>query len=124
MKLIAILFILITLSISSISCSAWDLIKPSKGLQVDTSIKTDVVHGSKKVGTQADTVVHSRIAGKTKTTNNNAKSIVYRNVYRNVYEGSSIWDKFLIGFFSFIVGWLLMPSVRQMFFMIKKLLGK
>jgi len=123
MRLILLLFALTSISIGAISCSAWDLIKPSKGLSVDTSIKTDVVKGSNKIGTKADTAVQTRINGKTRTTTNNAKSIVYRNVYQNTYQkGDSIWYKFLIGLYSFLVGWLLFPSFRQIVFMVKKLI--
>ena len=85
-----------------------DLVKPSKGLQVDT----EIVAGDKKTS----------VTAKKETTNNTADSIT--QTYTTVNKGKSISDIVLYMFMSFLLGWLAMPSTRQMWLMVKKVFNK
>ena len=88
-----------------------DLVKPSKGLQVDT----EIVAGDKKTS----------VTAKKETTNNTATNLTQDN--RVIHEGPSLWDTFISWLQAFtvglLVGWLLLPSARQMTIMGKKVLG-
>lgn len=101
-------------------CAVLDFFKPS-GLSIDTDIETDVIEGNKTVGTEADVAVDSKITGKTETTTNTAETITQS--YHTINEGKSISDIVLYMFMAFLLGWLAMPSTRQMFRMIKKFSG-
>jgi hypothetical protein len=91
------------------SCSAWDIIKPSKGISVDTEIVA---------GDKSQEVATGAVVGTRETTTNTAETI--QQTYNTVHQGKSIWDLFLMMLMAFMVGWLAMPSTRQMWLMIKK----
>jgi len=97
------------------SCTPMDAIKavlPSKGV----SVETEIVAGDKKQEVATGAVVGKK---KTVTTNNTAETIT--QTYTTIQQGKSIWDIFLMTLMSFLVGWLAMPSARQMWIIIKRM---
>lgn len=96
-------------------CTLWDLVKPSSGISVDT----ELVVGDKQEEIATGAVVGTR---ETKTTTNTAETIT--QTYHTVHQGKTIWDMFLMALMAFLVGWLLMPSTRQMWLMIKKFINR
>lgn len=94
------------------SCSTvLDFIKPSSGL----SVETEITAGDKKQ------TVRTEIGEKTNTTNT-ADSITQS--YSKVYNGPTIFDRFIQITMAFMIGWLAMPSARQMVLMVKKIFVK
>lgn len=89
-------------------CTLWDVIKPSSGISVDT----EIVAGDKHQEVAAGAVV-----GKKENTTNTAETIT--QTYNTIQSGKSIWDNFLMMLMSFLVGWLAMPSTRQMWLMVR-----
>ena len=96
-------YIIILVSALLSSCSAWDLVKPSSGL----SVETEIVAGDKQ-----QEVATGAVVGKKETTNNTAETI--QQTYHTVDEGLSIWDQFLMLLMSFLLGWLAMPDAIHM----------
>ena len=93
-------------------CSPADLlsvVKPSKGLEVDTEIV---------VGDKQEDIASGAVVGKKETTTNTAETITYNN--RVVDQGMSIWEQFLILLMTLLFGWLGMPDIVHMWKMYKK----
>ncbi len=80
-----------------------------KGLEIDT----EIVVGDKK-----QEVATGAVVGKKQTTTNSAQTI--NQTYTKIYKGRSISDMILMSIISFLTGWLVMPSSRQMMLMIKR----
>jgi len=97
------------------SCTPMDAIKAllpsSKGVSVDT----EIVAGDKKQEVATGAVIGKR---ETKSTTNTAETI--NQTYTKIYKGRSISDVILTSLVAFLVGWLIMPSSRQMLLMIKR----
>lgn len=91
------------------SCAPLDVIKnivtPAKGLEVET----EIVAGDKAIKTS--------VTAKKETTNTTNTADTITQTYTTVHAGKSIWEIFLLMLSSFAVGWLLMPSFRQMVIM-------
>lgn len=108
--------IVVFLSVALANCSPMDalsFIKPSSGISVDTEIVAGDKH--QEVATGA-------VVGKKETTTNTAETIT--QTYNTIQQGKSIFDIFIMMLMAFLVGWLAMPSSRQMWMMIKKLPNK
>lgn len=100
--------IIFFLALSLQGCAVWDFIKPSKGL----SVETEIVAGDK------EQTVETTVTAKADTTNNTADTIT--QTYTTIQQGKSISDIAFMMVLSFLAGWLIMPSTRQMWLMIKK----
>lgn len=87
----------------------WDLVKPSSGLSVDT----ELVVGDKK-----QEVATGAVVGQRETTHNTAETIT--QTYTTVDEGMGTFELILALTMAFMLGWLAMPSARQMWLMIKQ----
>lgn len=101
--------VLLAVVMSLHGCAVLDWIKPSSGIEVDTELV---------IGDKQEEIATGAVVGKRETTTNTAETIT--QTYNTIQKGKSIWDIFLMMFMSFLVGWLAMPSTRQMVLMIKK----
>ena len=87
----------------------WDFIKPSSGI----SVETEIVAGDK-----SEEIASGAVVGTRKTTTNSAETIT--QTYHTEYKGKTISDIILYMLMAFLLGWLAMPSTRQMWLMISK----
>lgn len=110
--------ILIVLLLSS--CSAMDLLPSSKpSIEVDTEITA---------GDKHEEIASGAVVGTKETTHNTADTLTqsYDVVYNAdvIHTGKTFWDTFQLMLMSFGIGWLAMPSTRQMWIMIENLIKK
>ena len=94
-------------------CAVWDFIKPNEGINVET----EIVAGDKQ-----EEIATGAVVGKRTTTTNTAETIT--QTYHTVNKGKSISDILLYMFLAFLLGWLAMPSFRQMVFMTRKIFSR
>lgn len=105
MKPVALILIVAMLQ----GCALMDFFKPSGKPLVDAEVV---------VGDKNQQVATGAVVGQKETTHNTADTIT--QTYHTINKGKSISDIVFMMFMSFLVGWLAMPSTRQMILMIKK----
>lgn len=105
-------YFLIGIIIMAQGCSALDFIKPNPGISVDT----EVVVGDKK-----EEIATGAVIGKRETSNTTNTAETIQQTYNTIQKGTSISQIIMMMLMSFLLGWLAMPSARQMFLMVGKL---
>ena len=97
-------------------CAVWDFIKPaSDGISVDT----EIVAGDKQ-----EEIATGAVVGKRETSNTTNTAETITQTYQTVNEGKTLSDIILYCLMAFLLGWLAMPSTRQMIIMVKNLTNR
>jgi len=113
--MIKMIFIAVALLLGG--CSMLDVlnvVKPSKGIEVDT----EIVVGDKREQ------IETTVAAKRETTNTTNTADTITQSYTTIQPSKTISEIAFMMLVAFLVGWLAMPSTRQMFLMVRKLFKK